>query len=269
MGPSFSVFVPCVPSSRLRAEVAARLEKVLDGPADSAALQRALAEGDVRLVDNLDEPAARAVATMLARLHVQGVRIEPARAPARGWTWLPGYAPVLLGLLVGAFTSLPLVYGLLGGAALSSVALLAHARRARVARRAFAAPVIAGSLPGWNASAKILPTLLQALGPSAREPLARLATATAFILDEVADYDSRLGRAAMAMLEAGIAVARGLTETATPTERGTEALQRLAQIARAARAELEGLSNTAGGEGHGAIAQKLEQAAHAGLPACT
>lgn len=261
-GQSFSVIAPAILSAQLRADVAARIAKVLDCPGDTAALDRALTEGEVRLVDNLDQAAARALAAMLARMHV-GARVEPLGTAPRvsPWTWIPGYLPLLLGLVVGVVTRVPLSVGFVGGAVLSVVSLAMHGRkRARVALSAYAMPVIAGSLPGWDAVAKPLAPLLHSSPASVREPLAALATHTAFILDGVADYGGPAAEAATKLLESGIAAA----QSGPPA---SEELRRLADAARQARSELGQLSESAALEGHQQIAQKLEQAARAALPA--
>jgi hypothetical protein len=92
-----------------------------------------------------------------------------------------------------------------------------------------------------------------------REPLAALATHTAFILDGVADTGGPAGEAATKLLESGIAAAQSGSAA-------IDELRRLADAARQARSELGQLSGTAALEGHQLIAQKLEQAARAALP---
>jgi hypothetical protein len=261
---SFSVIAPAILSAQLRADVAARIAKVLDCPGDVSALDRALADGEVRLVDNLDQEPARALAAMLARMHV-GARVEPTGTAPRlsAWAWIPGYLPILAGLVVGVVTRVPLSVGFVGGVVLSVVTLAMHGRkRAQSALAAYAMPVIPGSLPGWDAAAKPLAPLLRSLPAPAREPLAALATHTAFILDGVADYGGPAAEAATKLLESGIAAARAGSGPAV-----VEELRRLAVAAGQARSELGQLSDAAALEGHQQIAQKLEQAALAALPA--
>jgi hypothetical protein len=264
VGTSFSVIVPAIPSARLRSEVAARVERILDCPHGAAALERALAEDEVRLVDNLDEIPAKALAGALARLHVQGVRVEPTGASpgTSRWTWIPGYLPALLGLVVGTVTAIPFVAGLIGGAVLSALALTVHGRRReKAALSAFAMPIIAGSLPAWKPVAQPLAALLRELPAPLREPLGTLATTTAFILDESAECG-----AATSLLEAGMATARGALESKADSVLAQEELRRLAAAAQQARTELEGLPKTASLEDHQAIARRIEQATRLALP---
>ena len=269
----FSVFVPHIPSSRQRADVAAYLAKLLDCPAGGRAVEAALAAAEARLVDDLEEAPAYALAAALARKHVQGVRVEPTR-PARvpfPWTWVPGYLPALLGLLVGVVTAVPVGVGLLAGGALSGVIMVTHRRgQAKAARSALAMPVIAvESLAGWGPVAKQLTSLLPTLPPTVRAPLGRLASAAAFVLDEHGK-DSLPGESALKLVEVGLTLARGAGASGTEPSPAVEELSRLAEAAGRARAELAGLAKAdvaAIEQEQKRIADTLGQVARAALPA--
>lgn len=267
----FTVLVPEIPSDRQRAEVAAYLEKVLDCPSGGRALEAALAAGPTRLVDDLDQAPAQALAKALGRRHVQGVRVEPTRPMAVPfpWTWMPGYAPALLGLGIGLVGRMPLV-GLLAGAVLSGVAMLVHrARSAKGAGSVLAMPVIGGdALPGWAPVGKQLAALLPTLPSAVRDPLGRLALSAAIVLDEY-HQGSPPGDAALGVIGAGLERARAAMIPGTDATSVAAQLGPLADAADRARAELARLATsdvTATEPEQKRIADTLGQAARAALP---
>jgi hypothetical protein len=264
-GDRFSVFVPEVPSARQRAEVAAYLEKLLDCPGGGRALEAALAAGQLRLVDDLDEAPARALAAALGRKHVQGARVEPTRPSATPfpWTWVPGYLPLVLGLVVGVVTAIPLGAGLLGGVVLSGLAMLVHRKgQAKTAASALAMPVIAvESLAAWRPIAKQLTALLPTLPPQVRAPLGKLATSAAFVVDEYGE-GSTPARSALELVATGLTLARSGAEPAALSAQLTP----LAEAAGRARAELTAPDGARDEQAQQRIADTLGQAARAALP---
>jgi hypothetical protein len=272
-GERFSVFVPQIPSVRQRAEICAYLEKLLDCPGGRTVVEAALEAGESRLVDDLDEAAANALAAALGRKHVQGVRVEPTRARRTPfpWAWLPGYLPVLAGLGLGLVTSIPVGAGVVAGVLVAIVAMEIRRRRmAKAAHASLAMPVIAGeSLPGWRPVAKQLGSLLPTLPPPVRVLLGKLASTAAFVMDEYGE-GSLPGDSALKVLEIGLRLARGATPAGADQRPAVAELSRLAEAAGRARAELEGLSASGGANNEQEqqrIADTLGQAARAALPA--